>query len=70
MATDPFIEKQVDKSEAYIVLQKANGEVACFESEANYHAFVKWVNLHKTATAPSLRQGHCDDYKGDKSQDG
>lgn len=41
MATDPFSGKPVDKSEAYIVLQKANGEVAYFESEANYHAFVK-----------------------------
>jgi YHS domain-containing protein len=41
MATDPFSGKAVDKSEPYIVLQKANGEVAYFEPEANYHAFVK-----------------------------
>jgi len=41
MATDPFSGKPVDKSEAYIVLKKASGEVAYFESEANYHAFVK-----------------------------
>ncbi|MDT8415417.1 MAG: hypothetical protein RQ735_08555 [Flavobacteriaceae bacterium] len=41
MATDPFSGKTVDKSEAYIVLTKADGEVTYFESEANYHAFAK-----------------------------
>lgn len=41
MAIDPFSGKTVDKSEAYIVLKKPNGEVDYFESEANYHAFAK-----------------------------
>ncbi len=41
MAIDPFSGKTVDKSEAYIVLKKPNGEVYYFESEANYHAFAK-----------------------------
>lgn len=41
MAVDPFSGKKVDKSEAYIVLKKANGEVAYFESEENYQSFSK-----------------------------
>jgi len=41
MTIDPFSGKNVDKSEAYIVLKKANGEVAYFESEANYQSFSK-----------------------------
>ncbi len=41
MAVDPFSGKKVDKSEAYIVLKKANGEVDYYETEANYHSFTK-----------------------------
>lgn len=39
MTIDPFSGKSVDKSEAYIVLKNANGEVAYFQSEANYKSF-------------------------------
>jgi YHS domain-containing protein len=38
MSIDPFSGKQVDKSEAYIVLSREDGRVAYFESEANYKA--------------------------------
>lgn len=38
MSTDPFSGKQVDKSEAYIVLSGEDGRVDYFESEANYKA--------------------------------
>ncbi|TVZ26844.1 hypothetical protein JM83_1835 [Gillisia sp. Hel_I_86] len=41
MATDPFSGKQVDKSEAFIVLQNEAGEVAYFESESNYKTYNK-----------------------------
>jgi len=38
IGTDPFNGKQVDKSEAYIVLSGEDGRVDYFESEANYKA--------------------------------
>lgn len=41
MGTDPFSGKQVDKSEAYIVLSREDGRVNYFESEANYKASKK-----------------------------
>jgi len=41
MGTDPFSGKQVDKSEAYIVLSGEDGRVNYFESEANYMASKK-----------------------------
>lgn len=36
---DPFSNKPVDKTEAYIVLMKEEGEVAYFESKENYLKF-------------------------------
>ena len=33
---DPFSNKKVDKTEAYIVLMKAEGDVSYFESKENY----------------------------------
>jgi len=38
---DPFSNKPVDKTEAYIVLMKKEGEVAYFESEENYLNYKK-----------------------------
>tara|TARA_R110002096_G_scaffold427934_1_gene639003 strand:+ start:330 stop:770 length:441 start_codon:yes stop_codon:yes gene_type:complete len=38
---DPFSNKPVDKTEAYIVLMKKEGDVAYFESEANFMKFKK-----------------------------
>lgn len=38
---DPFSNKQVDKTEAYIVLMKKEGNVAYFESEENYLSYKK-----------------------------
>ena len=38
---DPFSFKPIDKTEAYIVLMKKEGEVAYFESEENYNKFKK-----------------------------
>lgn len=38
---DPFSNKPVDKTEAYIVLMKKEGEVAYFESEENYQSYRK-----------------------------
>jgi len=38
---DPFSKKPIDKTEAYIVLMKASGEVAYFESEENYLKYMK-----------------------------
>ncbi len=35
-AIDPYSNKSVDKTEAYIVLMKKEGQVAYFESEENY----------------------------------
>jgi len=40
-ATDPFSGKSVDKTEAYIVLMKEEGDVAYFESKANYVSYSK-----------------------------
>ena len=40
-ATDPFSNKLVDKTEAYIVLMSKEGAVAYFESEDNYLSFKK-----------------------------
>ena len=37
--TDPYSNKKVDKTEAYIVLMKKEGEVAYFESEENYSKY-------------------------------
>tara|TARA_R110000868_G_scaffold116752_1_gene310505 strand:+ start:282 stop:728 length:447 start_codon:yes stop_codon:yes gene_type:complete len=39
--TDPFSKKPIDKTEAYIVLMKKEGEVAYFESEENYLKYNK-----------------------------
>ena len=39
--TDPYSFKPIDKTEAYIVLMKKEGEVAYFESEENYNKFKK-----------------------------
>lgn len=41
MGTDPFSGKQVDKSEAYIVLSGEDGRVNYFESESTYKASKK-----------------------------
>tara|TARA_R110002049_G_scaffold37314_1_gene117740 strand:+ start:1094 stop:1519 length:426 start_codon:yes stop_codon:yes gene_type:complete len=38
---DPFSNKPVDKTEAYIVLMKKEGEVAYFESKENYLKYKK-----------------------------
>jgi len=38
---DPFSKKEVDKTEAYIVLMKEEGDVAYFESKENYLSFLK-----------------------------
>jgi len=38
---DPFSNKEVDKTEAYIVLMKEEGDVAYFESKENYLSFLK-----------------------------
>lgn len=38
---DPFSKKPVDKTEAYIVLMKAEGEVAYFESKENFLNYKK-----------------------------
>ena len=35
-AIDPFSNKKVDKTEAYIVLMKAEGDVSYFETKENY----------------------------------
>ncbi|WP_246067719.1 hypothetical protein [Changchengzhania lutea] len=40
-AIDPFSNKQVDKTEAYIVLMNREGAVAYFESKENYLKYVK-----------------------------
>jgi len=40
-AIDPYSNKSVDKTEAYIVLMKKEGEVAYFESEENYQNYKK-----------------------------
>ena len=40
---DPFSKKPVDKTEAYIVVMKAEGDVAYFESQENY---LKYIKLH------------------------
>ncbi|WP_338359241.1 hypothetical protein [Yeosuana marina] len=36
---DPYSNKEVDKTEAYIVLMKKEGEVAYFEAEENYNKY-------------------------------
>ena len=41
MGIDPFSNKKVDKTEAYIVLMKAEGEVSYFESKENYLNYKK-----------------------------
>ena len=38
---DPLSKKPVDKTEAYIVLMKEEGDVAYFESKANYVSYSK-----------------------------
>ena len=38
---DPFSNKKVDKTEAYIVLMKEGGEVNYFESKENYLNYKK-----------------------------
>jgi len=40
-AIDPYSNKSVDKTEAYIVLMKKEGEVAYFESQENYKNYKK-----------------------------
>jgi YHS domain-containing protein len=40
-ATDPFSKKPIDKTEAYIVLMKEEGDVAYFESKENYLKYKK-----------------------------
>ena len=40
-ATDPFSGKSIDKTEAYIVLMKEEGDVAYFESKENYLSYLK-----------------------------
>lgn len=42
-AIDPFSQQMVDKAEAFIVLTGVHGEVAYFESEANY---LKYAQSH------------------------
>jgi len=39
-AVDPYSSKEVDKSEAYIVLVSGRGDVAYFENEQNYKLFL------------------------------
>jgi len=39
-AVDPFSSKEIDKSEAYIVLVSGEGHVAYFENEQNYKKFM------------------------------
>lgn len=39
-AIDPFTSKEIDKSEAYIVLVSGEGHVAYFENEQNYKRFL------------------------------
>ena len=39
IAKDPFSNKPVDKTEAYIVLMKKDGKVDYFESKENYLSF-------------------------------
>ena len=39
-AVDPYSSKEVDKSEAFIVLVSAQGHVAYFENEQNYKQFL------------------------------
>lgn len=39
-AIDPFSSKEVDKSEAFIVLVSGQGHVAYFENEQNYKQFL------------------------------
>lgn len=39
-AIDPFNSKEIDKSEAYIVLVSGEGHVAYFESEQSYKQFL------------------------------
>src|SRR5690554_3782181 len=39
-AIDPFTSKEIDKSEAYIVLVSGEGHVAYFENEENYQQFL------------------------------
>lgn len=39
-AVDPYSSKEVDKSEAFIVLMSAQGHVAYFENEQNYKQFL------------------------------
>jgi len=41
VATDPFSNKPVDKTEAYIVLMDKDGRVDYFESEQNFKSFRK-----------------------------
>jgi YHS domain-containing protein len=40
IAVDPYSSKEVDKSEAFIVLVSAQGHVAYFENEQNYKQFL------------------------------
>ncbi len=40
-ATDPFSGKLIDKTEAYIVLIKKEGDVAYFESKENYENYLQ-----------------------------
>lgn len=40
VAIDPYSSKEVDKSEAYIVLVSGQGHVAYFETEDNFKRFV------------------------------
>jgi YHS domain-containing protein len=40
-ATDPFSGRLVDKTEAYIVLIKKEGDVAYFESKENYENYLQ-----------------------------
>ena len=40
-ATDPFSQKQVDKSTAMFAVTGDNGEVSYFENKANYNSYLK-----------------------------
>ncbi|HLT08223.1 MAG TPA: hypothetical protein VK014_11905 [Cyclobacteriaceae bacterium] len=39
-AVDPYSSKEIDKSEAFIVLVSSQGHVAYFETEENYKSFL------------------------------
>lgn len=41
MSKDPFSGKQIDKSQAFIVLMNQQGKVSYFESKDNYIAYTK-----------------------------